>query len=139
MVLAATSLLLLLAAVSVWVSSRKSVPKPVQSTPRSPTPQEKRQQGMNQQTEFLKSLPKPSHLGFEVLKFLARNPRDASLDAQGVASLFCAGSIASAQEVIFELRAAGYIERSGPAMPGEGNNHYRISQRGIVCVDTYAA
>jgi hypothetical protein len=121
-----------------WFSSRKKVVKPKALVSPVPTPQQIRQQRINEQMEFLSQFPKPSERAFEALKFLAMNPRDGALDIQGVASLYYDGDLEVAKSCLQELIGLDYIERAGPAMHSEWNNHYRINERGITCVNIYA-
>jgi len=103
-----------------------------------PTPQQVRQQRINEQMEVLSQFPKPSQNAFEALKFLAMNPRDATLDIHGVASLYYDGNLEAAKSCLQELIGLDYIQRAGPATPGEWQNHYQITKRGFSCVDIYA-
>jgi hypothetical protein len=121
-----------------YLSSHRDVGHPVSPARPAPTPQEIRQQRLNQQMEVLSQFQKPSNIAFEVLKRLAMNPRDGSLDVQGVACLFYEGSFSAAKSCLQELIGFDYVERAGPAMPGEWNNHYKITERGIACVNIHA-
>jgi len=124
---------------SHWFSSRKKVVEPKAAVRPAPTPQDIRRQEAADAAEFARQFPKPDVIPFEVLKRLSHNPRDGSIDAQGVACLFYEGRVTRARPCLKELLDFGYIERAGPAMPGEGNNHYQISQKGITCVNIHAA
>jgi hypothetical protein len=88
--------------------------------------------------ELLSQFPKPSERAFEVLKCLAMNPRGGTLNIQGVASLYYAGDLEAAKSCIQDLLAVDYVERTGPAMPGKWNNHYKINRRGFTCVEIHA-
>jgi hypothetical protein len=138
--LAAISLLALVCGlVFRYRSSHKVVVPPMAARQPAPTPQQIRQQKINEQMEYLSQFPKQDVIQFEMLKRLSHNPRDGSIDAQGAACLFYEGRVTKARPALKDLLDYGYIERTGPAMHGEGNNHYKISEKGIICVNIHAA
>ena len=80
---------------------------------------------------------KPRDIAFETLKFLAYNPREASLDVQGIASLYYNNDLDKAKSCIRELKGMGYVKGIGPPWIDEYFRHYQITEKGIACVKTY--